>query len=72
MTRAALVRQKLENAVQPSESGMYATGYVRALRDLARVLRAPDIGITAVELSDLCESHAQRIVTTMRGEGMRA
>lgn len=69
MTRAMIVRRKLENAVQPTEAGMYATGYVRAIRDLARVLRGPDIGITAIELSDLCETHAQRIVSAMRGEG---
>lgn len=70
MTRVELVRRRFADVVQPKESGMYATGYVRALRDLARVMRGPDIGITAVELSHLCETHAANIVTAMRGEGV--
>ena len=69
MTRAELVRRRFNDVVVPKESGMFATGYVRALRDLARVMRGPDIGITAVELSHLCETHATNIVTAMREEG---
>lgn len=68
MTPRAPVHVVALAACQPEHGGLFAAGYVRALRDVAKAIDGLTLGVTSHELAATLENQANTIRRVLRGD----